>query len=86
MEILEITSSHSLTMSMTDRRPVGLHTYQVNCHQFSSSYKNWQKHDASRGQALGLMTLSFDRIWITAAEGAQVAAAIAALRSPLALD
>ncbi len=61
MEILEIKSSHSLTMSMTDKRPPGAHTYQVNCRQFSSVYKSWQKN-AARGQALGLMTLSFDRI------------------------
>jgi hypothetical protein len=86
MEILEITSAHSLTMSMTDKRPVGAHTYRVNCQQFSSLYKTWQKNGAVRSQPLGVMTLGFDRIWITAAEGAQVADAIAALRSPLALD
>jgi hypothetical protein len=86
METLEITSSHSLTTSIPDRRPVGAHSYQVNCRQFISTYKSWQKHSGARGQAFGVMTLGFDRIWITEAESAQVAAAIQATRSPVALD
>ena len=86
MEILEITSSHSLTTSIPDKRPVGAHSYQVNCRQFSSTYKSWQKYDAIRGQPFGVMTLAFDRIWITEAESARVAAAIQATRSPVALD
>jgi hypothetical protein len=86
MEILEIWSSHSLTTSIPDRRLVGAHSYQVNCRQFISTYKSWQKNSAARGQALGVLTLGFDRIWITKAESAQVAAAIQSTRSPIALD
>lgn len=86
MEILEITSSHSLTVSIPDKRPVGAHSYQVNCRQFISTYKSWQKDSGARGQAFGVMTLGSDRIWITEAESAQVAAAIQATRSPVALD
>ena len=86
MEILEITSAHSLTSSIPDRRPAGAHSYQVNCRQFISTYKTWQRQSADRGQAFGVMTLAFDRIWITEAESAQVAAAIQATHSPVALD
>lgn len=43
MEILEIRSTHSLTTSIPDRRPVGAHCYQVNCRQFVSTYKSWQR-------------------------------------------
>ena len=86
MEILEITSSHSLTTSIPDRRPVGAHSYQVNCRQFLSNYKSWQRHSGTGGQAFGVMTLGFDRIWMTETESAQVAAAIQATRSPIALD
>ncbi len=86
MEILEITSSHSLTTSIPDKRPLGAHSYQVNCRQFISTYKNWQRHSPAPRPAFGVMTLTFDRIWITEAESAQVAAAIQATQSPLALD
>jgi hypothetical protein len=86
MEILKITSSHSLSTSIPDRRPVGAHSYLVNCRQFISTYKSWQKHSATSGQAFGVMTLGFDRIWITEAESAQVAEAIQATRSPVAVD
>ncbi len=85
MEILEIKSSHSLLTSRPDSRPEGAHVYQVNCRQFTSTYKSWQKNGATLGQALAVMTLGFERIWITAQEAEQVAAAIRASSSPLAL-
>lgn len=85
MEILEIQSSHSLLTSMPDSRPVGAHVYQVNCRHFASTYRSWQKDSAARGHALGVRTLGFERIWITAEEIEQVAAAIQSARSPLAL-
>ena len=86
MESVEITSSRSLTTSIPERRPAGAHSYQVICRQFLSSYKSWQKNGATRGQALGVITAGFDRIWITAVESARIAEAIEAMSSPVALD
>ncbi len=83
MEILEIQSTHSLTTSMTDSRPVGAHSYQINCRQFNAEYRSRQKDSAARGHALGVMTLGFERIWITTEEIEQVAAAIQSTRSPV---
>ncbi len=85
MEILEIQSSHSLLTSRPDTRPVGAHVYQVNCRQFASAYRKWQEEEAARGQALAVMTLGFERIWMTGEEALQVAAAIQSTRSPLVL-
>lgn len=86
MENLEIRSAHSLISSITGSREVGAHTYQINCHQFSSEYRNWQKNKAAQGHALGVMTKGFERIWITREEIEQVAAAIQSDRSPIALS
>lgn len=85
MDILEIQSSHSLLTSMPDSRPVGAHVYQVNCREFASTHRTWQKTKSAQGHALGVRTLSFERIWITAEEIEQVAAAIKSSRSPVAL-
>ena len=85
METLEIQSAHSLTMSIPGKRPEGAHSYQVNCRQFLTAYNSWQKNGAAREPALGVITVRFDRIWITAAECVQVAGAIEARRTPLAL-
>jgi hypothetical protein len=86
MDTLEINSTHSLTTSMTDKRESGAHTYQINCHQFNAEYKIWQKKNESQGNAFGIRTLGFERIFVTAGEAAQIAAAIQTKRSPLALD
>ncbi len=86
MEILEINSSHSLTMSITDKRPAGAHSYQVNCRQFTSTYKVWQKHGSPGEQAFGVMTLGFERIWVTKPECDEIAWAIQMSHSPLKLD
>ena len=85
MENLEISSSHSLVTSIPASRPVGAHLYQINCHQFNSTYRDWQKNKSAQGHALGIMTLGFERIWITVEEAAQVSSAIQAKRSPIAL-
>jgi hypothetical protein len=85
MDILEIQSSHSLLTSRPDSRPAGAHIYQVNCRQFTSSYKSWQKDGATRGQALAVLTVGFERIWVTGEEAEQVAAAIRSDHTPLAL-
>lgn len=83
MEILEIKSSHSLTMSIPGRRPEGAHTYQLNCSHFKSEYKNWQKKKASGSQLLGVMTLGFERIWVTEPECAEISTAILASHTPV---
>ena len=86
MEILEIRSSHDLTAHTSATRPLGLHSYQVNCRQFVSEQRAWDRHHARPDQALGLMTLNFELIWITAEEIQQVAAAIQATHALVALD
>lgn len=85
MENLEIRSAHSLITSMTDNRKVGAHSYQINCHQFNSEYRSWQKNKIAQGHAIGVMTKGFERIWITGEEIEQVAAAIQSEHSPIAL-
>ena len=85
METLEVQRTHSLLTSRPDSRPAGEHVYQVDCRQFASSYRSWQKDGAGRGQPLAIMTLGFERIWITGEEAEQVAVAIRSSRSPLAL-
>ncbi len=85
MENLEIRSAHSLITSMTSAREVGAHSYQINCHQFNSEYRSWQKNKVAQGHALGVMTMGFERIWITGEEIEQVAAAIQSKHSPIAL-
>ncbi len=85
MEIVEIQSSHSLITSRPDSRPVGAHVYRVNCRTFTSTYRNWQKDSAARARPLAVMTLGFERIWITGEEAEQLDAAIRSTRSPVVL-
>ncbi len=86
METLEIRSSHDLAAMSAGARRTGPHSYQVNCRQFTSVLRSWEKDKAQRAGPLGLTTLKLERIWITAAESKRVAAAIEATRSPVALD
>jgi len=85
MQVLEIQSSYGLTTSMTEKRPEGAHSYNIDCHQFMAEQRTWAKHGATRGLALGVITLDFDRIWMTAKEVNQVADAIQSTRSPITL-
>lgn len=86
MEIIEIKSTHSLITSITDQRPAEAHSYQVNCSQYVSTYHDWQRNIRTETQAMGVMTLAFERIWITPEESQQIAAAIRAASSPVMLD
>lgn len=86
MEILEIHSSHNLMNSILDKRPAGTHKYKISCRQFMTVYRTWLKDSAERERSFGVMTLGFERIWISKDEGTQVAAAIQEMRSPLAID
>jgi len=83
MEIIEIKSAHSLVTSITDNRPGGEHSYQVNCRQYVSIFHDWQKSKKTTSPACGIMTLEFVRIWITEQEGNEIAEAIKAARSPV---
>lgn len=85
MENLEIQSTHSLITSMPDSRPLGVHSYQIRCHQFDSAYRDWQKNKLTQGHALAVMTVGFERIWFTGDEATQVAAAIQSKSSPITL-
>jgi hypothetical protein len=86
MEILEIQSSHNLMNSILGKRQAEAHTYKISCRQFMTVYRSWLKSGAEREQSFGVMTLGFERIWISKDEGAQVQAAIQEMRSPLAID
>ena len=87
MEILEIQSSHNLMDSMLEKRSAGAHTYKISCHQFMLVYRTWMKdNEAARPRALPVMTLGFERIWITLQEGKQIEEAVQAMRSPVAID
>jgi hypothetical protein len=85
MENLEIRSAHSLISSMTGSREVGAHSYLINCNQFNSEYRSWQKNKFAQAHALGVMTKEFQRIWIIGEEIEQVAAAIHSQQSPIEL-
>ncbi len=86
MEILEIRSTHDLTALSPSARQRGTHSYQVNCRQFTSVQRLWH-HDKPQGTRLfDVMTLNFERLWMTESESQQVAAAIQAMRSPVVVD
>lgn len=61
---------------MTNDRESGTHSYQINCQQFNSEYRSWQRNSAAQEHALGVRTLGFEHIWITGEEATQVVAAI----------
>src|SRR5689334_2012646 len=86
MEILQIKSSHDLTARTPGSRPAGAHSYAVNCRQFISAQSQWQKTRSKSPEPLCVMTLRFERIWITAQETEQVAAAIKATRPVVSLE
>jgi len=87
MEILEIQSSHNLMNSILDQRPAGAHTYKISCHQFMLVYKTWMKdNEAARVRPLPVMTLGFERIWVSLEEGKLIEQAVQAMRSPVAID
>ncbi len=83
---LEIRSSHDLAAVSADARRTGRHFYQVDYREFTTSLHSWQNDRVQRRGLLGLTTLARERIWITTAETKQVAAAIAATRSQVAVD
>ena len=85
MEILKIQSAHGLTTSITAQRPEGAYTYQLNTRQFETAHRDWQRHPDTHGTALGIMTLDFQRIWITDDEVRLVDDAIRATRPLLTL-
>ncbi len=85
MEIVEIHSTHSLITSIPTSRPTGTHIYKVHCGQFTSAYKAWQKDNAARERPLAIMTVGFERIWLTTQEIEQVVTAIRSATSPIAL-
>ncbi len=86
MEIVEIKSSHDLTAMSAEARRTGAHSYQVNCRQFVTLHHNWERDKAQHAGPLGLMTLSLERIWLTAAESKQIEAAIQATQRSVSLD
>ncbi len=86
MEILEIRSSHDLTVRPERTRPQGAHSYQVNTRQFSSIYRQWRRQRDESDGNLEVMTLSFDRIWITGPEAQQVSEAIESAQTPIAIE
>ena len=86
METLEIQSSHDLTTRSLAARRAGSHSYRINCRQFLTLERDWRRTRQEQEAPLGLMTLGFDRIWISKAEAEQVEGAILARSSPLTLE
>ncbi len=86
MQILEIHSSHDLACRSADARRTGAHSYQVDCREFTSMLREWEKDKKQRAGPLGLRTLRLERIWITASESKHVMAAIQATRYRVRLD
>ena len=85
MEIIKIKSGHSLITSMTDNRPAGEHVYDVNCRQYLTTYGNWKRQKTEDTKTFGVMTLGYERIWVTEGESKQIAEAIQASSSPFVL-
>lgn len=85
MEILKIQSAHGLTTSILAQRPEGPFSYNLNCRQFQTVHREWQRNRSAQERPLGVMTLDFQRIWITRDEIEQIAAAIQSTHSPLTL-
>ena len=86
MEILQVKSSSILTSSVIATRAAGIHSYNLNCRQFMTDQRNWARVEATRGLPMGVTTLDFERIWITAEEVTQITDAIKATRTPLTLS
>ncbi len=85
MEILKIRSGHGLTTTILGQRPTGDFTYQINTRLFQSAHREWQRNAEKQASPMGVMTLDFERIWITREEVEQVAAAIHSTSSPVTL-
>lgn len=86
MEILEIKSQNDRTRRSPETRAAGAHTYHLNCRQFTTVRRDWQNDGERASLDLAVMTLSFERIWMTAGESEQVAAAIKATQRSITLD
>lgn len=87
MEIIKIQSAHSLVTTIVDQRAAGEYTYDVNCRQYLTTYQSWQRHkSAEESKPFGVMTLGYERIWVTEAECKQIADAIQAAHSPFKLE
>lgn len=76
MEIIELHVSSDLRVRTPEARPAGDYTYHINTRQFSSVHRAWQNNHKEHANALAIMTLEFQCIWMTPAETAQVATAI----------
>lgn len=78
MEIVEISSLHSLLSSNTHARLLGAHSYTINCRQYLVAYQSWQQSRSLKLDTFAVMTLDFHRIWVTATEAQRIADAIQA--------
>ena len=86
MEILEIRSSHDLTTNLVDTRPAGAHSYKISTRHFATLQRDWQRSGPERGPSLPVMTLAFERIWMTETEVKQVVEAIRTTHTPIEVD
>ena len=86
MEILVIQSTANLTTSIIAARAAGEFAYSLNTRQFQTAQRGWAKSEQARGLPLSLMTLDFERIYVTADEVMQIAGAIKATQTPLLLS
>lgn len=80
MEILAIHAGTDLRTRPGSERPSGTFVYHINCRQFNSAHRSWQLHRTTQPEMMVLMTLNFERIWMTNNECTQVANAIKELQ------
>jgi hypothetical protein len=55
----------------------------VNCRQYLGAYRDWQQKGPPERKTFRVMTLDFERIWVTEEEGKEIDAAIQAAKSPV---
>ena len=80
MEILAIHAGTDLRTRTVSERPSGTFVYHINCRQFNSAHRSWLLHRTTQPDTMVLMTLNFERIWMTNSECTQVANAIKGLQ------
>lgn len=86
METLEIKSARDLTVDTLEMTSPGMHSYQIDRHQFIAAYSARQHNQSATPVLFSLMTAAVEQIWLSDRESAEVAAAIRKAHSTVTLD
>ena len=86
MEIVKISSVHSLLSSNTHARLIGAHSYTLNSRQYLVTFQSWQQQRPPKMETFPVMTLEFQQIWFTAVKGKRIADAIRAGQSQVMVE